>query len=638
MSHKLATSRPAWAVGTSDNSRRPDGDGGRTAGTPPAGVGAVGASGNHTCENPLRQASPGVPGAPTARRRRKIFTPVSSSAQASSPKRARGHPSGGLEGVAMDAPHPKLKQRTFWFGTWNMLGRKYNSPNGLMPKFPFADNLLALERLDILALQETHCDDSGPPESRRSITLAHSSISRLAAGVALISPANSSWTCTANHVLVPGHALLAQLYHKKSTESLWVLCAYADSSSLVDFYNKLVISLSSFISSLPVDTWKGCIALGDWNMVEHPHDRAPQKAPDSVFRRRLRIFSDFKALCCAQDTAGPSAFPRGISFHHRATTYSACLDRVYFPHKLCTAGKPSTIPTLWSDHCLVWAPIHITNPQVELAKPAPRLPDLPTLAANKPFWSSVLRDYEELATSEITLTRWVSFKASILEHGLRAKSSAHSSRTKNWKCLLRGDLVPEDDPVDAIRHNGFSIPPPHNARAPHVRWPSAVPSIPAPLPPSLPLPRHSRWPAACLTLPPWRSSDSHAPSPVTPPDNSPSCGPQPSPTMCAHQAAASFLSERAKRLRQATLRKYRLMAASHSSAWFKLSSNKEADERGSRTSISVEGLRRSPDDPASTHLRDMVVIAHDFYHSLHTPVPNTAAQQAAQDALIAEVT
>ena len=362
MSHKLASSRPAWAVGTSDNSRRPDGDGGRTAGTPPAGVGAVGASGNHACENPLRQASPGVPDAPTTRRRRKVFTPVSPSAQTSGPKRARGHPSGGLEGVATDAPTPKLKQRTFRFGTWNMLGRKYNSPNGLMPKFPFADDLLALERLDILALQETHCDGSGPPKSRRSVTLAHSGISRLAAGVALISPANSSWTCTTSHVLVPGHALLAQLYHSKSTESLWVLCVYADSSSLLDFYKELVVSLSSFISSLPVDTWKGCIALGDWNMVEHPHDRAPQKAPDSVFRRRLRVFSDLRALCCAQDTAGPSAFPRGISFHHRATTYSACLDRVYFPHRLCTAGKPSTIPTLWSDHCLVWAPIHITNP------------------------------------------------------------------------------------------------------------------------------------------------------------------------------------------------------------------------------------------------------------------------------------
>ena len=79
------------------------------------------------------------------------------------------------------------------------------------------------------------------------------------------------------------------------------------------------------------------------------------------------------------------------------------------------------------------------------------------------------------------------------------------------------------------------------------------------------------------------------------------------------------------------------MAATHSSAWFKLSSNKEADEHGSHASISVEGLRRSSSDPASTHLKDMVVIAHDFYHSLHTPVPDTADRHAAQDALIAEI-
>ena len=338
MSHKLATSRPAWAVETSDNSRRLDGDGGRTAGTPLAGVGAAGASGNHACENPLRQASPGVPGAPTARRRRKVFYPVSSSAQASGPKRARGHPSDGPEGAATDAPNPELKKRTFRFGTWNMLGRKFNSTTGLVPKFPFADDLMALEKLDLLALQETHCNESGPPASRQSITLAHSGVSRLAAGIALLTPASSSWTCETNHTLIPGHALIAQLYHKISTESIWVLCVYADSSRLIDFYNELVLSLSSFIASLPADTWPGCIALGDWNMVEHPHDRAPQKAPDSVFRRRLRVFADLKSLCCAHDAAGPGAWPRGISFHHRTSNYSACLDRIYFPHRTCTAG------------------------------------------------------------------------------------------------------------------------------------------------------------------------------------------------------------------------------------------------------------------------------------------------------------
>ena len=646
MSHKLATSRPAWAVETSDNSRRLDGDGGRTAGTPPAGVGAAGASGNHACENPLRQASPGVPGAPTVCRWRKVFTPVSSSAQASGPKRARGHPSDGPGGAATDAPNPELKKWTFRFGTSNMLGRKFNSTTGLVPKFPFADDLMALERLDLLALQETHCDGSGPPVSRRSITLAHSRVSRLAAGIALLTPANSSWTCETSHTLIPGHALIARLYHKISTESIWVLCAYADSSRLIDFYNELVLSLSSFIASLPANTWPGCIALGDWNMVEHPHDCVPQKAPDSVFRRRLCVFADLKSLCCAHDAAGPGAWSRGISFHHRASNYSARLDRIYFPHKTCTAGRPVTVPTLWSDHSLVWAPIHITRPRVELAKAAPRLPDVPTLDAHKQFWPSALAAYEVLVTSDVTLHDWTSFKQTILEHGLSAKASLRSSSSRNWKKLLRGDLVPEDDLVDAIRHNGFSLKPPPKPRAPVQRWPSAVPDDQFPTPPPPP-PQHSRWPAACPSLPPWRTADSRAASPVTfpvhslpylPPSATPPPGMPPGPMAGTQHAAASFLSMRAERLRQATLRKYRLMAATHSSAWFKLSSNKEADERGSCASISVEGLRRSPDDPASSRLKDMVVIACDFYHSLHTPLPRSAARQVAQDALIAEVT
>src|SRR5258706_7862836 len=48
MIYKLASSRPAQAVDTSDNSRRVDGDGGGAAGTSLAGVGAVSAIGNQS--------------------------------------------------------------------------------------------------------------------------------------------------------------------------------------------------------------------------------------------------------------------------------------------------------------------------------------------------------------------------------------------------------------------------------------------------------------------------------------------------------------------------------------------------------------------------------------------------------------
>ncbi len=54
MIYKLASSRPAQAVDTSDNGRRVDGDGGGAAGTSLAGVGAVSAIGNQPREIPLQ--------------------------------------------------------------------------------------------------------------------------------------------------------------------------------------------------------------------------------------------------------------------------------------------------------------------------------------------------------------------------------------------------------------------------------------------------------------------------------------------------------------------------------------------------------------------------------------------------------
>src|SRR5258707_7828922 len=60
MYYKLATSCPTQAVDTSDNSRRVDGDGGGAAGTSLAGVGAVSAIGNHSCEIPFQVQSTGA--------------------------------------------------------------------------------------------------------------------------------------------------------------------------------------------------------------------------------------------------------------------------------------------------------------------------------------------------------------------------------------------------------------------------------------------------------------------------------------------------------------------------------------------------------------------------------------------------
>src|SRR5258706_10024705 len=69
MIYKLASSRPARAVDTSDNSRRVDGDGGGAAGTSLAGVGAVSAIGNQPCEIPFQVRSTGAVLEPTTSRR-----------------------------------------------------------------------------------------------------------------------------------------------------------------------------------------------------------------------------------------------------------------------------------------------------------------------------------------------------------------------------------------------------------------------------------------------------------------------------------------------------------------------------------------------------------------------------------------
>src|SRR5258706_2801818 len=69
MIYKLANSCPARAVDTSDNGRGVDGDGGGAAGTSLAGVGAVSAIGNHTCEIPLQFQSTSAVAEPNTSRR-----------------------------------------------------------------------------------------------------------------------------------------------------------------------------------------------------------------------------------------------------------------------------------------------------------------------------------------------------------------------------------------------------------------------------------------------------------------------------------------------------------------------------------------------------------------------------------------
>ena len=79
------------------------------------------------------------------------------------------------------------------------------------------------------------------------------------------------------------------------------------------------------------------------------------------------------------------------------------------------------------------------------------------------------------------------------------------------------------------------------------------------------------------------------------------------------------------------------MEAKHTSEWFNQSSNKEADERGSRASISVEGLRLSDRHTATPVLGEMVQIARKYFYNLHTPEPASLARALAQSRLLDEV-
>ena len=100
---------------------------------------------------------------------------------------------------------------------------------------------------------------------------------------------------------------------------------------------------------------------------------------------------------------------------------------------------------------------------------------------------------------------------------------------------------------------------------------------------------------------------------------------------------AAILENRIRRMRAATLAKVRRQAAAHTSAWYHLSSNKEADERGSRASVSVEGLRRVNDPEATTHLASMLQIAREHFQDLHTPIRPTLLRHDAQRLLLADV-
>ena len=317
---KLASSRPAQAVGYQAQGLGADGDSGATAGGSLVGVGAASAKGNHTCETPSPVASQQSASGPNGDL---LFSPPGC-AQYQGPTEMPGTSSHGPRSEAMASPI-KLKDHTFRIGTWNMCGREGTFDRQPTLKSSLAEELLLLENIDILVLTETHSVDFSV--SCKSTLLGHTGISSTRAGIAVISSSRSGWYCTDSHILVEGYALLLRLHHHCSAKSLWILGVYGDTSdagrSLCSFYSTMADALAAVVLDVP--DWRGCFAAGDWNFVLHPEDCIPVSANHHVpFRSDFDYILD---ICSMSDVAGPDPFPKGWSYRYSINNYH-CYSRL----------------------------------------------------------------------------------------------------------------------------------------------------------------------------------------------------------------------------------------------------------------------------------------------------------------------
>ena len=506
---------------------------------------------------------------------------------------------------------------------WNIQGRVDSSKK---LKSNYAEQLQALEKIDLLVVTETHsltfvCN-------KGTSVLCQTSISNEKAGVALISCTSHGWLCDDARVLVPGYALLAHLNHRRSTESLWFLCVYADNSkchtSLTAFYHLLLSRLAAEICSIP--NWPGCFTAGDWNFVEHPDDCAPRSLLP-VLSAIIRNFDKIKAICSMKDVAGPEPFPSGWTRATRCAglTYKARLNRVYCPDTLWFPSDPVSLPTLWSDHNLVWVDCTLSRPRVQMAVPADCLPPIPKL--DPKFWADILVRYRAMSRADVSLTSWTAFKKEVLALGILSKHHLQCSKGNNWLAALKGDQLSQADFDTAVAWLNQG-PRPKSSPSWRRPWPAAAPSE---------------------VVPPWRTRLCWEPSPnspwfsttvmltVPPPPRLPARPPCPAPASPDPDVIARAFARHMIARQMALCKKFAYMEAKHTSEWFNQSANKEADERGSRTSISVEGLRLSDRHSATPILEEMVQIACKYFYDLHTPEPASLARSLAQSRLLDEV-
>jgi len=633
MDIKLATSqRPAQAVGYPAQGRGADGDGGGTAGTPPVDEGAIGALNSQSCEIPLLPVSQRSAG-----RTKGNPCTLSTAGLSPGPKSCEGAPPNG-SGPMPNAGSPTdiaLVDRTFKLATWNMNGQfRVGASGGAERKLPFAEKLLHIEGIDVLVLTESH---TGSLDVSGSTTvLCQTGLATAKAGLAVITRNNGEWFSTHEEVLIPGYAILTRLSHRRSVESFWLLAVYADTSnsyaSLEAFYGELCAKLTDFVQALPDGTWQGCIAAGDWNFVECDGDRFPFRDRPSKLVRIRAAFDNVRGCCDMVDSAGRAPAPRLWTYSKMTASGKSFsrLDRIYIPNRGWAAQKSDVLGTNWSDHRVLISTVLVTAPRVQRAVPAPRLPSLSLMDRSDIFWPEVLEAWKTLTNlPSTTLESWVGFKESVLEIGMRASHHTRKDKRKDWVSALKRETIRPEEALSAASRALRDLRSPRldHGRS-HAVWPEAVPKYAAP-------PTSRRPGRGGCTSSPW-ASPVQMPQQEAEPKQRPRTNATPGKS-APQGRVADILDDRMKKMEVATRRKRKRMADKRTSEWFRQSSNKEMDERGSRASVSVEGLRAPGDALAATDLRSMTSIAKNYFYDLHTPEPLPPDRLAEQTALLAEL-
>ena len=363
--------------------------------------------------------------------------------------------------------------------------------------------------------------------------------------------------------------------------------------------------------------------------MEFAKDRFPTGRADNPPLRILTCFEKIKDLCGLQDTAGRDPVPSLWSYSkttHHGRVYSR-LDRIYRPHLGWSSGTVTPMDTGKSDHRLVVAAVHVRKPRIEKAVPALRLPDMEALGKTKKFWPCVLEGWNALTKGgPVTLETWKKFKTLVLTTGLKETAAMKSSGRKDWLTALKHETVPPEEIMGVVTRANRQV---WNRRTPpartHAKWPAAIPAYEI-------APRQGRHFVPSKNSPwntPIRCSDTathnvkDSPPVFATPRNT--------------KNVADLLQERADNFGESSRKKWEKLTRTHALEWFKQSSNKELDERGSRASVSVEGLRRPDEDVARTTLKGMTAVAKDYFYHLHTPEPLDDARATAQNALLDEV-